>query len=282
MSRIAAVAAAGVVAGLLLPNPSEVRLVLVSAIDRAGQSVLGLQPDDVAVENAGTAAEVIDVTPASYPIAIVVDTSSYARSDFQLLRDAVARFVEGLAPRPIALYTSGTPVSRVENFTPDRGRIAAALARTFAAPNSTSHPLGAVLRVLEDVPPLNAPVTAIVVLSAGAVEMNPPSAQQVLVMLRQQHAILHVVEQHAILLERASPQPGIADVFGPLSERSHGEHVRGAGASVYGFGLDAIGRQLDAESIVSYSVDPNAAYAVRVRVRVPAATVRAIPLDGKR
>lgn len=281
MMTAAVVAAAGHL-GSGQAGSHEVRHVLVSVVDRTGQPLLGLQAEDLVVENDGTRCDIVDVTPAAYPLAIILDTSSDARTDFQALRAAASRFVERLAPRAIALYTSGTPASRVEDFTADRSLIVRGLARTFAAPNSTTHQFETLLRVSQDIRRLDAPVSGAVVLSAGAVEMSPPAVQQVFPELLDSHTIVHVVERHSLRVARGTPRPDDADVFEAVAARTHGQYVHGAGASVYAFGLDAIQRRLDGESIVSYTVASNAPHDVTLRVQSPATVAAAISLDRAR
>src|SRR5947199_7976344 len=101
--------------------------------------------------------------PSAQPLAIILDTSSYARDDVQSLREAVQKFVERLSPREIAVYTSGAPTSRVEDFTQDRNRISQAVARTFSGPRSTTHTLETIRRVSKDLRRLNAPAADVVV-----------------------------------------------------------------------------------------------------------------------
>src|SRR5207302_2406145 len=163
--------------------------------------------------------------PSAQPMAIILDTSSYARSDFQSLREAVQRFVDGLGPREIAIYTSGAPALRVEDFTRDRTRIRRAVAGTFSAPGSTTHTLETIRRASKDLRRLNAPAADIVVLSAGGLEMNPPDVQQMLPELAASHAILHLVELRTLRRDGKSPrlQRDDSDVFELLSARTHGQ-----------------------------------------------------------
>src|SRR6266851_3731942 len=98
---------------ILAGAQSERRFALVAGADRAGNPLLGLQADDFIVENDHVPCDVIEVRSAAYPLAIIVDTSNVARSDFQSLRQAVHHFVNG-ASRDIAVYTSGEPAVRVQ------------------------------------------------------------------------------------------------------------------------------------------------------------------------
>ena len=141
VSVLAALLTATVVAA-----PSVERLVLVTVADQAGQPMEGLQPDDFAVENGGIQCEVVDVAPASYPLAVVLDTSGQARADFRTLQLAARRFVEALSPRPLAVYTSGGPGTRVQDFTTDRTRIVRAMADAAASPNASTNTLETIRR----------------------------------------------------------------------------------------------------------------------------------------
>ena len=275
---------AGLLARAVVASAPESRFLLVSAADQAGQPLLGLQSADFTIENGDTPCDVIGVTPASYPLAIILDTSSHARTDFQALREAVRKFADALAPREAAIYTSGAPASRVEDFTPDRNRIVRAVASTFAAPGGTTHTLETILRVPKDVRRLNAPVAGVVVVSAGGIEMNPPDVHEVLSALLAGHTMLHVVELRTLRLERrgARAPRDESEVLEFLSARTRGKYMRGAGASVYASGLDAIRRQLDAESIVEYTVPAAAPHAARLRIRTSAAVLTAVPIDRAR
>ena len=103
-------------------------------------------PSDFAVENGSMPCEVVDVAPASYPLAVVLDTSGQARADFRTLQLAARRFVEALSPRPLAVYTSGGPGTRVQDFTTDRTRIVRAMADAAASPNASTNTLETIRR----------------------------------------------------------------------------------------------------------------------------------------
>jgi len=229
---------------------SESRFALVAGADPAGNPIPGLQAEDFTVENGGVLCDVIGASPAAYPLAIIVDTSSFARSDFQTMRRAVQRFVNA-TPRDIAVYTSGAAVARVQSFTREPGMTERTITHLFAGPDGTTHTLAAVLRVAADLRPLKAPVTAIVVVSAGGTEMNPPAVREVLKAVLTSHAILHIIDRRTLnepapLLDRPrsmsippdSSRRGV--VLTTLARRTHGDYVRGVDATVYAIGLDAI------------------------------------------
>jgi hypothetical protein len=275
----------------LIAAQSERRLALIAGTDRDGHPLLGLQADDFIVENDHVPCDVIEVTSAAYPLAILVDTSGAARSDFQSLRQAVRRFVNA-ASRDIAIYTSGDPSVRVQDFTRDQGAIERAIDHLFAGPDGGSHTLSTILRVAADLRPLHAPVTAMVVVSAGGIEMNPPGVPEVLSAVQAAHVILHIVDRrslpgiqppaHQSLSGRIPPDSSRRGaVMAALAGRTHGDYVRGVDATIYGLGLDAVRRQLDAEVIVEYAVPQDAPRDLRLAIQAGILT-RAIGLEPPR
>jgi hypothetical protein len=295
MGRLSVAVAVLLTASTVAAQP-ESRFVLVAGADRAGNPLLGLRAQDFTVENGGVPCDVIAVSPATYPVAIIVDTSNFARSDFQLLRSAVQRFVSGAA-RDIAVYTSGAPMARVQGFTRDQGMRERTIEHLFATPDGTTQTLTAVLRVGGDLRPLNEPVAAIVVVSAGGIEANAPAGREVVQAVLASHAILHVIDRRTIQIDepaRASydrthgtrilpDSSRRGDVLEALARRTSGEYVPGVDATAYAFGLEAVRRQLDAEVIVEYAVPPNAPRDLRLGIRVPGSTLgRAIGLERAR
>lgn len=165
----------------------------------------------------------------------------------------------------------------------------------FPLPDGTTHTLAAVLQAAADLRRLNAPVTAIVVVSAGGIEMNPPAVREVLRAVLASHAILHVIDRRALQLDRSAslldrPRSRTVppdssrrgDVLEALARRTHGEYIRGLDATAYAFGLEAVRRQLDAEVIVEYAVPPMAPHELRLGIRLPGTLGRAIGLERVR
>jgi hypothetical protein len=275
---------------ILAAAQSERRFALVAGADRAGNPLLGLQADDFIVENDHVPCDVIDVRSAAYPLAIIVDTSNVARSDFQSLRQAVHHFVNG-ASRDIAVYTSGEPAVRVQGFTRDQGSTERAIDHLFAGPDGASHTLAAIFRVATDLRALNAPVTAMVVVSAGGVETNAPGIQDVLRAMLASHTILHVIDRRPAPLVHSTPlterlrgssvppdSSRRGRVLEALAGRTHGEYISGLDATVYAIGLDAIRRQLEAEVIVEYAAAADAPRELRLGIKA-GRLGRAIGLD---
>ncbi|HEY2904315.1 MAG TPA: VWA domain-containing protein [Vicinamibacterales bacterium] len=273
------VLASAVLASIASVAPSENRFVLVGVADKTGQPLLGLEGDDFAIENDGAPCDIAGIAVASYPLALVLDTSSYARTEFRSLQHAAERLVEGLAPRPIAVYVSGGSGSRIADFTTDQSRIARAVANLAAAPNAATRTLEAILRASNDLARLHAPVTGIIVVSAGGIEMNPPSDGEMRSALAASHTILSVVESRPLRLDATTPQQNQGDVLQGLTTRSGGNYSRGTSATIYSAGLQAVRQQLDAQSILEYIVASGAPHSVSVRVKPPGVIVLAVGLE---
>ena len=136
-----------------------------------------------------------------------------------------------------------------------------------------------ILRASTELERLNAPVSGIIVASAGGGEMNPPAGQQVSTALAVSGTILNVVEERTLHLDRGRPQQNEGDLLRALTAQSHGQYLRGTNAAVYASGLAAVRRQLDAQSILEYIVPSGAPRSLSLRVKPPAVVVLAIGLE---
>jgi hypothetical protein len=126
---------------------------------------------------------------------------------------------------------------------------------------------------------VKAPVSGIVVVSAGGAETAPPTTQQVWAALLTSGTILSVIEQRTLHLDRGTAHQDEGDVLQALAIRSHGKYVRGGSASVYTSGLEMVQRQLDSQSVLRYVVAPAAPRSISVHVKAPAIIVMAMDLD---
>lgn len=258
---------------------AEQRLILIGVVDQAGEPLVGLQAHDFSVENGGVRCEIVGLTPASYPLAVVLDTSSYARTDFRTLQSAAEQFLEAVSSRPIAVYASGGAGARLQDFTSDRTRIAHAVASAAAAPNASTSTLETIRRASTDLARLKVPVTGIIVVSAGGIEMSPPASQHVWAALIASGSMLNVIEYRTLHLGRGELQQDQGEVLEALAVRSHGKYFRGASAAVYASGFERVREQLDAQSILRYAVAPGVPHSLSVLVKPPAMVVMAVDLD---
>jgi hypothetical protein len=257
----------------------EHRFVLVTTVDQAGKPFVA-GADSFRVENDSIQCEVVAVAPASYPLAVILDTSADVRSEFRTLQSAVAGFVKELPERDVAIYVSGAPVSRVIDFTRDQERLLHAVASPAAVPNSRTQTLDAVLRASKDLQRLKAPVSGIVAVSGGGPEWSPPAGSQVWAALQASRTMLNIVENRSLHSDGRFPQLSDGDVLEALSIRTHGKYVRGASAGVYASGLESVRQELEAQSLVEYTVPSGAPHALNLQAKAPAFIVMAVELQS--
>ena len=288
-------AAAALLAALVVAVTNlETRFALVSAADKdGGGPILGLVADDFIVEDGGTRAEVMSVTPASYPVAIVVDTSSFARSDFQQIRDAVHQFVGSLSGRDVALYATGMVPKRRAEFTRDLRQLETSIAATSAQPDGPPLTLDTIVDAATDLRERRDLVTRIVVVSAGGADASARSPRQVLHAVLASRSIVDVVD---LQQSRTHPYTGIprgnrttmpslyraenaAELLHNLSKRTLGVYERIVTASAYATSLQRVRGQVLSEVIVEYAAAPGSARSLKVGVHLPNVSVRGVALE---
>jgi VWA domain-containing protein len=291
--RLIVAAAATATAVAVAASSLESRFALVSAADREGAPMLGLAADDFVVEDGGARCEVLSVTPASYPISIVVDTSSFARSDFQQLRDSVHQFIGALSGRDVALFTTGALPARVVDFTRDLGQLEAGIEHTFAEPGTAPRTLDAIADAARDLREQGGVITRIVVVSAGGPDSSGRSPRAVLDAVVASRSIVDVIDlqqtqRRAHRDDERSAKTVIpselrsdndAALLHALSKRTLGIYERIVTSSGYAASLQKIRGQILSEVVVEYAATPGSARKLRVGVRLPNAVVRGIAVE---
>lgn len=265
------------------------QLLLANAIDRDGNAVLDLSADEFLIEEGGRRCETVDVRPASYPIAIAIDTSGFARGPFLSMRRALHAFLGALSGRQVALYTFGAPPNRVVEFTTDLARLERAVDTVFASPTSGARPYDAVTMAARDLKALNVPITMIVVLSAGGPDNSAVAPRAMLDAVRQTRAVVNVVDFRTVrassgLSHEGRPAPIISEdpYLSELAQQTRGEYDRISQEGGYLASLDRIRHRLESEVIVEYAPPGEGTVdSLKVGVRLPGVTVRALGLDKR-
>src|SRR5436190_10915971 len=290
---IVAASVATLVATVIVAAGPESRFALISAVDKAGAALVGLAVDDFVIEESGVRCDVLGVTPASYPIAVVADSSSFARSDFQQLRDAVHQFFGALSGRDVALFASGALPTRVVDFTRDLGQLEAGIAHTFAQPDSAPRTLDAIGDAARDLRERRSAITRIVVVSAGGPDSSARSPRAVLDAVVASRSIVDVIDLQQTH-RRANPDDAWssktvipselrsdndAALLRALSKRTLGIYERIVTPSGYATSLHKVRSQIVSEVVVEYAATPGSARNLRVGVRLPGAAVRGIAVE---
>ncbi len=255
---------------------------------------MGLGPDDFVVQEGTTRCETIGARPAAYPIAILVDTSQAARTQFTEMRKAVHQLVGRLSGRDVALYTFGERAFRVADFSRDTGRLERTVDQLFAMPDGESHVLDAIIEAGRDLARREPAVAMIVVVSAGANDQSNRTPRDVFEPVMASRSIVHVVEMRSIgasgrlgnvrgrrnfTTDRAAEAAlGLQELLQGVVNQTRGGYDRIFSASGFHASLQGLHRRLAAEVIVEYASSQPAA-SLRIATRAPGGVVRAIGLD---
>ena len=176
------------------PQTGTSRVVLATVVDNRNRPLVDLGADDFVVREAGDAREVFAVRLADYPVVILVDNGAAAREDFGAIRKAAARFIARIGgQRPLAIGTLGDPPAMLTTFDDDRVKVTSAIEGLTVNPSAESLLFQSVANAAKVIGATGAPFSAIVIVSASAVDAtrNPPG--ELLTPILDSRAIVHVV-----------------------------------------------------------------------------------------
>jgi hypothetical protein len=251
------------------------RFALATVQDPRGKALVDVGVDDFVVQEGTATREILDVRVADYPLVILLDNSAAARADFDALRSAVARFVERLGPRPIAIVTFGGAPKTIATFEDDRAVVAERL--DGAQPvDEAGQPLAAAAIAGEMIRKTGALFSAIVVASASAEEARGADADRFLAPVIDSRAVVHVVFNSP-----AGPVAGQRDESGAhlrgIASQTHGQFTAIYATASYQPALDRLVMRLTTELLIEYIVPVGSKPTdVKIGVRVPGARVRGL------
>lgn len=244
------------------------RFALAQVLDPAGKSLVDVGPDDFVVQESGTDREILDVRVADYPVAIVLDNG--AKDDFEMMRAAVARMLERLGPRPIALITAGGSPRLVASFEDERPTVVERLTALEPAADEASQPLRATAMAGEAIKTTGALFSAVVAVTASPIEVTGADADPLLAPIIDSRAVTHVVTNVNGIGQRVQLLRGIAD-------QTHGNFTAIYSAASYQPAIDRIVARLTTELLIEYIVPVGSkASDVKIGVRIPGARVRGL------
>jgi hypothetical protein len=99
------------------------RVALAIVTDARNHPLVDVSADDFVIQESGTTREILSVRPGDYPIVVMLDTGKEGHADFPQMRKAVARFIERIGQRPLALGTFGNSPKLVTTFEDDRSTV---------------------------------------------------------------------------------------------------------------------------------------------------------------
>jgi hypothetical protein len=280
MTLVLALAAPLAVSGTAESQTGASRVALATVSDSRNRPVVDVGPDDFIIQEGGVVREVLSVRPADYPIVVLLDNGTDARADFPLMRKAVARFIERIGQRPIALGTFGNLPTMITTFDDDRRTVMQRLDGLELASSAGSLLLqGAALagRAIQGTGSL---FSAIVILSATGLDASRSAPEEMIAPIVDSVAILHIIANRAVQTSGGGFRPGQA--LRALAEQTRGQYTTIYSPASYQAALDRLADRLTSELMIEYLVPvgskPND---VKVGVRLAGAHVRGLGVAPK-
>lgn len=272
-----------IAAAALLPAPAQPlqtgasRTALAIVLDAKSHPIVDLGADDFVIQEGGQAREVLSVRIADYPVVVMLDNGSDARTDFALMRKAVERFVERLGPRPIAIGTVGDPAKMLTTFDDDRQKIVEALEGLDVVPTARSMLLQGTAVGADAIRATGTIFSALVVLSATPSDGSRRSADELIASVVDSRAVLHVIANRATQIVGQLGQIRSGQALRSIAEQTRGQFTVIYSPASYQAALDHLSDRLTSEMMVEYLVPPDSKPVdVRVGVRVAGAKVRGL------
>jgi len=267
---MAAVIAGGSSAGAGRQTPAS-RLVLASVTDSQGRPLVDLDPDDFVISENGQRCEVVAAFGADYPVIVLVDNSSEARSDLDAIRSAIVRFLSRVGERLVAVGTLTNPPALLTSLDDERSAVLARLEKLDASPTSVLMPIEAVALAANAVKEKESPFSAIVVVSAHSIDAAQPQNTRLLPDIFDSGAVVHVVSR------ANAPRPQ-ADLLRDLADQTKGNFTTVFSTPSYAVALNNLADRLGTEMMVEYFAPPGLAAPgeVQIGVRIPGAHVRGL------
>ncbi len=267
---LASIVLTSVLATSGLAQDTNARVLLVSVADNRGNSVIDFSVDDFVVNEGSREREVLDVHIADYPVGLVIDDGAPA-SQWPELRAAAARFITRVGERPVAIAALSNVTPLISELDVDRAallsRLDAFTPRRPVAPSA----LAAIADMSRQLKATESPFSAIVVIAAGPVNAGDPVRGELLPVIVDSGATVHVVAAHRMA---AAGQTDTGDLLQVLADQTHGQYTTIFAAPSYAVALDRLADRLAAEMMVQYLVPPGERTDdVKVGVRRPGARV---------
>jgi hypothetical protein len=262
-------------------------MALVTVTDAHNEPIVDLTPDDVVIRegaNGKDVREILSVHTADYPVVVLIDNGSAARADFPQMRKAVARFVDRLGRRPVAIGTLASPPALVTAFDDPLTRVLKRLDELEAEESSDSVPLQAAAMAARKLTESGSLFSAIVVVSATEADRSAGRREELIGPIIDSGAIVQVVAHRANRLPPGmsrgpmpSPENGDIQLLRDVVQQTLGQFTPIYTAASYQAALDRLADRMSNELMIEYLVPAGSkASDVKVGVRIPGARVRGL------
>jgi hypothetical protein len=251
--------------------------VLLATVAAGNHALVDLGPDDFVIEEGGATRDVFDMHVADYPLVVLIDNSAAARNDLEAIRDAAARFVSRVGERAVAVGTLADPPALLASFDDERAKVLAEIRRVSVDPSAGLMPLQAIARAVAAIENAGTSFSAIVVISARAIEPAEIGSSDLLTPILASRASIHVIARRSAAAAEHGPTraDGDGDVLRQLSTLTRGQYTTIYSPASYGIALDGLADRLAAEVMIEYLEPPGQGTRgeVRVGVKIPGARV---------
>jgi hypothetical protein len=254
------------------------RLLLAAINDAQGRPIVDVGPDEFVISEDGQRCEVVAAYDADYPVVILIDNSSEAQGDLEAIQSAVSRFLSRIGDRFVAIGTLTNPPAMLTSFDDQRPAVLARLEKLTASATSVLMPIEAVALAAGTVRQNGSPFSAIVVVSAHAIDATQPQNTRLLAEIFDSGAMVHVVSRTSPPSAPGRTAPPPADVLRDLADQTRGNFTTVFSAPSYGVALNNLADRLGTETMVEYFAPPGstAPGEVQIGVRIPGAHARGL------
>jgi Ca-activated chloride channel family protein len=261
---------------------SRERTLYASVVDKNGEPVSGLGPDEFIVREDQARREVLRVSRATEPIAIavLVDNSAGAENDIRNIRDGLTKFVDGMrAGNDVALIGLADRPTILQDYTRNGELLKAGIGRFFAQPGSGMMLLDAIVDVSRGLAKRDEPRAAMVAILTDATEFSNLHYNQVLGPLKQSGAALHALTIGAFSAMTTDAQRNRASVLDAGPRQSGGQRQTLLSSMAVTAALEKLARELSNQYKVVYGVPESLIQPETVTVDVtrPGLTARGTP-----
>jgi hypothetical protein len=244
---------------------------LATVVNTRGDRLVDFGVDDFVVAEGGRDREVLDVHVADYPVAIVIDDLA-PPAMWPVMQSAVSRFITRIGERPVIVATLSSDGAAIASLDTERPAVLDRL-RAFTpragAPLTALSSIAAVSRQLKAT---ESPFSAVVVVASRGIDARDPVRGELLPVIVESGANVHVVE-----VRDAAPaiaEPPDADLLRVIAAQTRGQYTAIYTPASFSIALDRLADRLAAELMIQYLVPPGERTAdVKVGVRRPGAMV---------
>jgi hypothetical protein len=241
------------------------RTVLATVVDNRGRPIVDVDPDDFVIRETGQARDVLSVRVADYPIVLVLDNGRGAGKDFEVMRQAAARFIARVGRRPVAVALADPP-RLAATLDDDRPVVLDRLGKAGAS-RSAEGLFDSIVGAARAIQENGALFSAIVVISANPLSTAPGEFLT--------PVLASGTTVHAVVGREANTTAPGAESLRALVDQTSGRLTMVFAAASYQVALDRLADQLAPELMVEYVVPAGSSSDndVQLGVRIPGARV---------